>query len=52
MYDPDDPSYGVTTNKKSYERGVKANNQIHNEVMELCQVNKQHVHLKLLFLSN
>lgn len=31
----------MTTNEKSYKRGVKADNHIHNEVKELCQIIQQ-----------
>ena len=38
MYDPNDLEYGVTSNAKSYQRGVKANKHIQREVEELCEV--------------
>lgn len=34
----DQSDYGITKNDKSYKRGVKANNQIHAEVKELCEI--------------
>ena len=38
MVNQEDKSYGVSTNEKSFKRGVKANNHISNEVKELCEV--------------
>lgn len=38
MVNQDDKSYGVTTNEKSFMRGVKANNHVSNEVKELCHI--------------
>lgn len=47
MVNQDDKSYGVTTNEKSFKRGVKASNHVSNEVKELC-----HVWLCLLLAEN
>ena len=38
LINKEDLSYGITTNEKSYNRGVKANKQISSEVIELCEV--------------
>lgn len=38
MVNQDDLSYGVTSNEKSFKRGVKASNHVHNEVKELCEI--------------